>query len=456
MEKIYLEQKKFFQKGETKAKSFRIKQLKILRDEIKEKEQIILDALKKDLGKNHTEAYTSEIYPLLSEIKYHIENISKWLKKEKVSIPLIFQPAKAHHNYTPKGVVLIIGPFNYPFLLTLRPLIGAISAGNCTTIKTSEKTKNISKIIIEIVAKCFDKKFVHACSGDPQFSKELAQLPFDHYFFTGSTRSGKEVYKQAAENLSTVTLELGGRSPFIVWSPTNVQSAAKKCVWGKCMNHGQTCVAPNHVLIEEKLLEEFIHYFKIYVKKSLGSDFKKSKFYSSCINQDELERLKQYLVGTDIICGGEIDNASQRMEPTLVKNIKEDHPLYENEIFGPILPIYTFKKTEDMIYFCTKNKNPLTTYIFSDNKTIADFFSENYQTGSVIFYETMIQAALPRLPFGGVGSSGIGRCQGFESFKSFSNIKSIYKGSKSIDSNVRYSPYMFSLPWIKRLTNFMG
>lgn len=443
IELIFSEQKKFFELGKSKNIDFRINELKKLKKIIQKNEEEILQALKKDLGKSNFEAYATEVGIIYDEINLHIKNIRKWAKREKRSSPIVHYPSKSYVYKEPYGVTLIIGPFNYPFQLILAPLIGAISAGNTAIIKPSENTINTAKLLEKIINNNFDKGYIRVV--DPLGGKEvvsyLLDLPFDYIFFTGSVRVGKIVMEKAAKNLTPVTLELGGKSPCIVDNDANINLAAKRIVWGKFLNAGQTCVAPDYLFIHKNIKDKFLKALVKEIKNQFGENIKKSPDYPRIVNTISLDRFSNYLKDGEIYFGGEIDKETLYMEPTILTNVKLESLVMTDEIFGPILPVIEFNDLNEIISIINKREKPLALYYFSESNKKIEYVIERTSAGGVTINDTIIHVANGNLPFGGVGPSGLGKYHGKDSFNTFTHTKSVMTRGTFIEFKIRFAPY---------------
>ena len=443
IELIFSEQKKFFELGKSKNIDFRINELKKLKKIIQKNEEEILQALKKDLGKSNFEAYATEVGIIYDEINLHIKNIRKWAKREKRNSPIVHYPSKSYVYKEPYGVTLIIGPFNYPFQLVLAPLIGAISAGNTAIIKPSENTINTAKLLEKIINNNFDKGYIRVV--DPLGGKEvvsyLLDLPFDYIFFTGSVRVGKIVMEKAAKNLTPVTLELGGKSPCIVDSDADINLAAKRIVWGKFLNAGQTCVAPDYLFIHKNIKDKFLKALVKEIKNQFGENIKKSSDYPRIVNTISLDRFSNYLKDGEIYFGGEIDKETLYMEPTILTNVKLESLVMTDEIFGPILPVIEFNYLNEIISIINKREKPLALYYFSESNKKIEYVIERTSAGGVTINDTIIHVANGNLPFGGVGPSGLGKYHGKDSFNTFTHTKSVMKRGTFIEFKIRFAPY---------------
>lgn len=446
--KIIEEQKKFFHTGQTKSIEFRIKQLKNLLNIIKRSESEIINAIKKDIGRHEIDAYVGDISPIKKSINFQLKNIKKWTKHQKVgSMPF----CKSFIQPEPLGNVLIISPWNYPILTALDPLIGAISAGNCAIVKPSELSSNSAAIINKIISDTFSPEYIKVIEGGVEETNFLIQQKFDHIFFTGSTNIGKIVYESASKNLIPVTLELGGKSPCIIDKNTDIKKTAKRIIWGKLFNNGQTCTAPDYAFVDETIKTEFIEELKNSIETFYGTNPQENRFYSRIICEKHFERLSSYLDENNIVYGGKIDRNNLYIEPTLILNPPENSKIMQEEIFGPILPILDYKNIDDVIEFITSRPKPLALYVFSKDKNFYNNIVKKTSSGGMCINDTIMHVMSDELPFGGVGASGIGKYHGKYSFDTFSNYKSIFKNTFLFDRDIMYPPYKFSLNFIKKI-----
>lgn len=450
---IFNKQKEFFNLGKTKDINFRIEVLKKLKKVIKENEDKILEALKRDLGKSNFESYATEIGLVYDEINTHIKNIKRWSKIEKIKSPIVHYPSKSYIYKEPYGVTIIIGPFNYPFQLVMAPLVGAISAGNTAIIKPSENTKNTALLLEEIINENFNKEYLRVVS--PLEGKEavsfLLELPFDYIFFTGSIRVGKIVMEKAAKNLVPVTLELGGKSPCIVDKDAKLEMAAKRIVWGKFLNVGQTCVAPDYLCVHRSIKDKLLKLIVEEIHKQFGKDIKSSPDYPRVVNSASLNRLSEYLNDGEIYYGGKFDKNDLYMEPTILTNVDVDSNVMTEEIFGPILPVIEFGDIKDIINFINAREKPLALYYFSENKVNINNILKCTTSGGVTINDTVIHVANGNLPFGGVGNSGIGSYHGKASFDTFTHKRSVMERGTFIEFNIRFAPYKNKINILKKI-----
>lgn len=450
---IFKKQKKFFESGRTINVDYRIKNLKKLNDIIKKNEDKILSELKKDLGKSNFEGYVTEVGILYDDINFHIKNVKKWSSEEKRKSPIVYYPSKSYIYKEPYGVTLIIGPFNYPFQLVIAPLIGAISAGNTAIIKPSENSRNIALLLEKLINENFPEEYLRVVNplGGKETVSLLLDKPFDYIFFTGSVRVGKLVMQKAAQHLTPVTLELGGKSPCIVDSDAKLKLAAKRIVWGKFLNAGQTCVAPDYLCVHKSVKDELLKLIINEIRVQFGENVRNSEDYPRIVNKSSLERLSGYLNDGKIYYGGNIDEDNLYMEPTLIIKPDLNSPLMSDEIFGPILPILVYEDLDNVIKFINHREKPLALYYFSESKKKIKYVLTSTTSGGVTINDTIIHVANPNLPFGGVGNSGVGKYHGKESFETFTHNKSVMKRGTFIEFNIRFAPYKNKLNLVKRI-----
>jgi len=431
-------QRDYFLEGKTKSLTNRIQALEILREIIKTNEQSLMNALKADLNKSPFESYMSEIGMLLGEISFTLKHLKKWSKPRKVKSTLAQFGSKSIIYPEPYGVTLIISPWNYPFQLAFAPLIGAIAAGNCSILKPSELTPVTSKLLGELISHSFPKDYITVIQGGADTSKALLMEKFDYIFFTGSVAVGKVIMEAAAKTLTPVTLELGGKSPCIVHKDANLPLAAKRIAWGKYMNAGQTCVAPDYLYLHSKIKEEFMHYLVQAIKDLYTDDVLSRGQFTRIISKRHYERLTRFLSASKIQYGGKHDSSSLIIEPTVLNNVTWDDLVMKEEIFGPILPVLHYEDTIEMIHSITERPKPLALYVFSENKEFQSRVLENISFGGGCINDTIFHLSSPYLPFGGVGESGVGAYHGKGSFNTFTHEKSILKQTTRYDLPVRY------------------
>ena len=413
----------------SKERIIKLRKLKknifLYRDEIKK-------ALFKDFKKSSSDVDLTEIFPVISEIKHNIRHLSKWMKDEIVPTPLTLLGSKSYIKYEPKGIILIMTPWNFPINLTFVSIINAISAGNSIIIKPSEISEKTSIIIKKIVANTFDKNEIKVILGGTKTAQKLLKLKFNHILFIGSPSIGKIVMQEAAKNLASVTLELGGKSPTIIDEKCNINKAAKRIAWSKFLNNGQVCIAPDYLFVHNKIKEKFIKQLILSIKDLYSNDPIKSDDYCRIVNKKHFNRLINLLedakqLGSNIIYGGNINEKENFIEPTLLDNISEKSKMYKEEIFGPLFPIFNFNKIEEVIKFINKNEKPLALYIFSKNNNNIKTIINNTSSGGVCINHSTLHYSNNNLPFGGINNSGTGRCHGIYGFHELSNKKSILK-----------------------------
>lgn len=448
---IFNKQISYFSSGQTRNVNVRIKNLKLLRAAILTYENEIADALFKDLGKSRFESYATETGFILAEIRYHIKHLKCWAKPKRSLTPITNFPASSYTISEPRGTVLIISPWNYPFQLMIAPLIGAISAGNTAILKPSEISVATSSILEKVINKTFDPGFIHVINGDAKIAQELIVLDFNHIFFTGSANVGKIILQEAAKKLIPVTLELGGKSPCIVDKGVNIKLVAKRIVWGKLINAGQTCIAPDYFIVHSEIKEKLIDEIKKVIIEFFGDDASQSPDYPRIINKANVERLATLLQKADIVYGGSYNGDTRYFEPAIIDNVSLDMPIMKQEIFGPLLPILTFESIDTAIDIIHSIPKPLALYLFSNSKKNKRKIVKQISAGGVTINDTLMHFASNKLPFGGIGNSGLGNYHGRFSFDTFSHQKPVvYKGNW-LDIPIRYAPYGNKLRLLKWL-----
>jgi len=445
------QQDEFFKAKETQSVAFRKKSLIRLKKAILVNEDTILDALYKDLRKPKFEAYTSEIAVVITEIDYFIKNIEKLAKPKRVKSSLLNFPSADYIYKDPYGRVLIMAPWNYPFQLIINPLVAAIATGNCVVCKPSEVTVHTSAVLSTIIAEVFDPNHVTVIEGGLEVNKLLLTKKWDYIFFTGSTAVGKIVMKAAAEQLCPITLELGGKSPVIVNKDAKLQLAAKRIVWGKLFNAGQTCIAPDYIYVHESVKNEFIDSLITEFKLALGKNVEMSKDFARIVNKKHFERIVALIEKDKVIYGGGVNSEEQFIEPTLITEVDWNSRIMKEEIFGPLLPILTFSYLNETIQTINALNKPLAAYYFGENKKDKELFLKDLYFGGGCINDTLIHITSEALPFGGVGPSGLGAYHGAKSFECFSHQKGIVKRGTWLDIPARYAPYDSKLPLIKKL-----
>jgi aldehyde dehydrogenase (NAD+) len=434
-------QRLFFSSGETLSIAFRQDKLRKLQTAICNYTPRIEDAIYKDFRKSNFEVYLSEIMMSLQSIKYAIKNIKSWSKAKTVKGSVLNFPSKNYILPEPLGISLIISPWNYPFLLAIDPLIAAISAGNCVVLKPSELTPYTSSVIQDMLKSVFDENYVTVIQGDISISQHLLNNRFDKIFFTGSTEVGKIIYEAASKNLTPVTLELGGKSPCIVTESANLPIAAKRIIWGKMLNAGQTCVAPDYILVHHNIKEQLIEHLKKVIVSSYGVEIKNNPDFPRIINKKHFDRLMSYLTDRQIVIGGETDVEELFISPTIIDNISWNDTLMKEEIFGPILPILIYYSLPEVLEKINHLEKPLALYMFSQNKKEIQYIQTHCHFGGGCVNDTVSHLINHRLPFGGVGYSGTGSYHGKFGFDTFSHFKSIVIRITWIDLPFKYAPY---------------
>lgn len=441
IEKIVKVQREYYNTGKTRSWKSRIYALNRLEKAILNREAEIEKALKKDLNKTTFESYMTEIGMTLSELRYVKHHLKHWMQDKKVRTPLAQFPARSYIKTEPYGVVLIMSPWNYPFILCMEPLIGALAAGNCCILKPSNYSPAVSEVICKIIEEAFPRKYVAVIEGGREENKTLLEQKFDYIFFTGGITVGKQVMVKAAESLTPITLELGGKSPCIIEKSANLKLAAKRLVFGKFLNAGQTCVAPDYVLVQKEVKEEFLKYVLFWIKKMYGENLEFREMYPKIINEKHFNRICKLMEGEKIIIGGISDKESLQIAPTVLDNITKDAPIMGEEIFGPVLPVLEFEKIEEAVQLIKMRPSPLALYLFTQDSKVEKGITESISYGGGCINDTMVHLATPYMGFGGVGNSGIGSYHGKESFITFSHKKGIVKKYNWLDNPVRYAPY---------------
>lgn len=441
IQKIVEKQREFFAKGKTRKLTYRHEALRRLKASIRAHEDDINAALYADLGKSPSETWMCETGMTLGELCYMDKHMDRYARPHRVMTPLAQFHAASFTVKNPYGVVLIMSPWNYPFMLTMEPLIGAIACGNCCVVKPSAYSPATSAVIKMIVEECFPEEYVAVCEGGRKENQELLNQKFDYIFFTGGTTVGKEVMRHAAENLTPVSLELGGKSPCVVDSTAKLALAAKRLAFGKLLNCGQTCVAPDYLLIDKKVEKEFIEHLKRYIIAMVGENPCANDKYVHMVNKKHYDRVMGLINQEKVVFGGHGDEESLHIEPTIMCGVTAEDAVMQEEIFGPVLPVITYENIEDAITFVNSRPHPLACYLFSESKNIQKRFLEEVPFGGGCINDTIIHLATSEMGFGGVGNSGMGSYHGRKSFDTFSHEKSIVNKSTWMDMPVRYAPY---------------
>ena len=429
-----------FESGITRDLSWRISQLLALQSFLVERERDIAAAVHHDFRKSAAETFLTETGFLRGEIRFALKHLTSWMKPRRVSIPLIYQPSKASYSPEPYGVVLIIGAWNYPFNLSLAPLISAIAAGNCAVVKPSEHAPRSSALIAEGVGRYLDQSAIRVVTGGAKEAKALLDERFGYIFYTGSPEIGREVMLAAARHLTPLTLELGGKSPCIVEESVDIRVAARRIVWAKFLNAGQTCLAPDYVLVHEHREEELLHFMQEAITDFYGHEPRLSRDYPRIVNMDNFQRLKKLLDGSSVWCGGQSDQGERYIAPTILRGVAPASPLMQLEIFGPLLPVIAYSDLSEALDFIRCQDEPLALYLFSSDQDVQERVVRNSRSGGVCINDLLFQAALHRLPFGGLGNSGFGAYHGKAGFDTFSFQRSLLRRSFSFDPVLRYPP----------------
>ncbi len=438
----------YFASGATKSVSWRKRQLNAFLTLLKNEEKAISKALHLDLNKSPEEAFLTEVGYLIKDVKYLIKNVESWMKPSRKGTPMLATPAKSVIIPEPLGTCLVIGAWNYPFQLSLSPMLAAISAGNCVIVKPSELAPATSQLIAELLPKYLDMNAIAVIEGGKEPTTQLLALPFDKVFYTGGEQVGKIVMQAAAKHLTPVTLELGGKSPCIIDKGIDLNTAMNRLVWGKLMNVGQTCIAPDYLLVHHSNLDNVIDALKKTIVKQYKKDPQKNRFYGRIINQRHCARLVSYLEDQNVVFGGEHNIEDRYLAPTIVLNPDLDSPLMQEEIFGPIIPIISFSGRSDMLEMINSRARPLAAYVFSEDKEFIAKMTERVCAGSMCVNDTAMFMLNPELPFGGVGTSGMGRYHGKFGFDCFSHEKSIMYRSFSFENSLRYMPFNAFKMWV--------
>lgn len=441
MQKRLEKQRAFFRSGKTIPLAFRKKALKHLGRAIRQHESEIYEALHKDLNKSKTEAYMCEVGMTLAELSYMLKHMERWAEKKYTLSPLAQFSATSFTVQEPYGVVLILSPWNYPFMLTMEPLIGAIAAGNCAVVKPSAYAPATSAVMRKLLQACFPEEYVFVVEGGRAENQALLDRKFDYIFFTGGVTVGKEVMAKAAKHLTPVTLELGGKSPCVVDRTAKLDLAAKRIVFGKLLNCGQTCVAPDYILVEKSVKKEFIGYLKKWIVRMYGENATENDAYVKMINQKHFDRVIGLIAPEKVIYGGGWNEKTLQIQPTIMDAVTAEDAVMQEEIFGPIFPILSVDSMAEAEEFIRKREKPLALYLFTQNRAVVKRFLKYVSFGGGCINDTIIHLATSRMGFGGVGNSGMGSYHGKKSFDTFSHEKSIVNKHTWMDLPVRYAPY---------------
>lgn len=450
-EEILSVQHRFFQSAVTRTIDFRKEALRKLKSSVRTHEQTVIQALQTDLGKSAAESYITEISLVNGEIEQALKNLDKWSRPKRRLTPLFMQPAVSRIYNEPYGIVLIIAPWNYPFQLTFVPLIGALAAGNCVILKPSPQAPATAEAMKNIIRQTFPPEYVRITDSQETPGTDWLYHRYDYIFYTGGPDFGKEVMQAAARHLTPVTLELGGKSPCIVMPDADISLAANRIVWGKFLNCGQTCVAPDYVLAHLDIRDELLNAMIKAIGKQFGTDPRQSPDYGRIINERHFRRLAALLSEGKIIAGGKKDESLLYIAPTILTDVSPEAPVMQEEIFGPILPVLEYNRLQEAVDFIDGREKPLALYAFTRNKKQARFLLDHTSSGGACINDVIMQLANNRLPFGGVGYSGMGAYHGEESFRTFSHRRSVVSTFFRLDLPLKYPPYRHKLKWLKKL-----
>lgn len=449
IENAISKKRSFFSTQQTKNIEFRLKQLRKFKAAIKKHETQILEALWLDLHKSNEEAYLTELSIVIQEIDNHISHLSAWTKQKKVATPFHLLPSSSKIIYEPLGIALIVAPWNYPFQLLMNPLVGAITAGCCALLKPSPNTPNIAKVMEDIISHTFNDDYISLVQGGRQVNENLFKQRFDIIFFTGSPTVGKVVMRAASEHLCPVVLELGGKSPCIVDKDANIDIAAKRIAWGKTINAGQTCIAPDYLFVHQDIKDELVKKIATNFKLMFGENPQQSKFFPRIVSDQAMQRLSLLLKEGNIVSGGIVDFEDKYISPTIIDGILPEHAIMKEEIFGPILPVLTFSDVDEALDYVNKNEKPLAFYYFGKSKNAKEVLSRTTSGGACI-NDTLMHITNHNMPFGGVGNSGLGNYHGYDSFLAFSHQRAVVCTPTWIDLPFKYVPFKY-FKWLKKI-----
>ncbi len=444
-------QRDYYHSGETLEIGFRKRQLEKLLSAINSNEEAIYEALSADLHKSPFESYATEVGMALEEIRFFLKNLSRLAKPRKVKTPITQFKAVSKIHKAPYGNVLIMSPWNYPFQLTILPLVGALAAGNTAVVKPSNYAPATAGLLSKMLSDCFPEKYVAVMEGGRKTNTELLNQKFDYIFFTGSAGVGKVVMESASRHLTPISLELGGKSPCIVDETAKIDLAAKRIAWGKLLNAGQTCVAPDYILAEKTIVQELMDRLVFHCEAFFGASAETHPDYPKIITEKHFKRLCGLIEGSAVYYGGRTNAESLQISPTILYPAAEEEPVMQEEIFGPLLPVLTFENTDEVISFIRKRANPLALYLFTESKEREKKIIDSVSFGGGCVNDTVVHVANPRMPFGGVGESGMGGYHGKNSFATFTHEKSIMKKSTLFDMPIRYAPYGNKLKLLKKV-----
>ena len=453
---VFNQQVDFFHTQATQPIAFRIAQLKKLKQSILDHQSEVYAALYKDLRKSEYEAFGSEIGQIIKEIDFAIRHLPTWASPKRVPTPMMFFPSTSRLHRDPLGVVLIISPWNYPFFLSISPLVSAIAGGNTAIVKPSEEAAHTAVVVEKILAGIFESNYVHVVQGigEEVIPPMLSEVRFDHVFFTGSTEVGQKIMEMAAKKLVPVTLELGGKSPCIVDQSASLNYTAKKIAWSKLMNAGQTCIAPDYVLVHRSVKDQLVSKLKENFKQMHGEDPSKSEDFGRIINAKRFKSIATYLTQGKLVTGGRHNEADLYIEPTILEDISMNDSVMQIEIFGPVLPIIAYDSNEEVIKWIEKNPFPLALYVYAEDKNVQDYFISAVRFGGGAINNGIIHLANPHLPFGGVGLSGTGQYHGKFGFDTFTRPKAVLHSRSWFDVPLWYAPYKGKTSLLKKIFKF--
>ena len=450
-EELIKEQRAFFNNRTTGDISFRKQSLTALQKAIRKYEKELSEALRKDLGKAPFESYMTEIGFILSEIRHTLKHLNKWTAAKRCKTPLFLFGSTSHTRPEPYGIVLILSPWNYPVQLLLAPLVGAIAAGNCAILKPSPRTVHTNHILGKLISETFPPQYIAFLETDNRQTDNLLKQHFDYIFYTGGVAFGKRIMMAAAKNLTPVTLELGGKSPCIVDNDAHIQIAARRIVWGKYLNCGQTCVAPDYIFVHREVKDKLITALQAEIERQYGTSTQESPDYTRIISQDRFYNLLLLLKQGHIVAGGKYDDRDLYIAPTVISGILPENRIMSEEIFGPILPLLDFDDIDNVIDYINNQEKPLALYYFGQNKKKARYVLQNTSSGGACINDVVTHVANTYLPFGGVGNSGTGAYHGKYSFDTFSHTRSIVQSTTRFNIGMKFAPYNGKLKWLKKI-----